>query len=70
VDFSTGSQKHFSGWARSGEIAFYPLEINKTTFFVNSLIGRRQISKSRGAKSPSDAYDSEYMESKLTWQKI
>ena len=37
--------------AYSGEILFYPLETKKTTLFAKSLIGKCQISKSRGAKA-------------------
>ena len=59
VDFSRDSQKDVSR-GESSEITFNPLETKKTTFFANNLIGKCQISKSRG-KGPlpplSDAHD-------------
>ena len=50
VDFSKRSQKYFSRGAKSGKIRFYPLETKKTSFAKN-LIGKCQISNSRGDKA-------------------
>ena len=57
----TNNQKDFSRGVKNGEIWFYPLETKKTTFFVENLMGKCYISKSRGTKAlpclPSDAHD-------------
>jgi len=39
--------------AKSGEISFYTLETKKSTFFAKDVIGKCQISKSRGLGPPS-----------------
>jgi len=38
----------FPGRTKSGEISCYPLEINKTTLFAETLIEKRKISKVMG----------------------
>jgi len=48
---SGGNSGFFQGG--SGEISFYPVETNKTTFFGKNLIGKGQISKSGGARPPT-----------------
>ena len=42
----------FQGKANSGEILFYLLETNKTTFFPKNIIGKCQISKPMGPQPP------------------
>jgi len=50
VDFHGSSHKKRG---ESGEISFYPLENEKTTFFAKNFIGKCEISKSRGGQVSS-----------------
>jgi len=50
-------RKDFSRVKKYGEISFYPLETNKTTFFVLKIESvKRQISKSEDLGYPSGAH--------------
>jgi len=47
ADFSKGSHKDFSRGVTSGEILFFVLESEKTTFLAKNAIEKTPISKSR-----------------------
>jgi len=51
-DFFRVAKRIFTWGASSGEISFYPLETTITTLFATKLIGKYQISQSRGANHP------------------
>jgi len=48
VDFFRGTPKDFPGGTKTGKISFFPLETKKTTFLAKNVIGKSQVSKSRG----------------------
>jgi len=51
-----GVGRIFFRGGESGEMSFFPLESKKTSFFAKTIIGKCQISKSRGKGSTSNIH--------------
>jgi len=50
VNFPGVANNIFAGGGKSAKISFYPFETKKATFIAKNLMGKCQISKSRGTK--------------------